>query len=289
MTIYKYLAPCRVDAIKQFTLRATQPTALNDPFEIKPVFASVFRRDELQDHIRRTDTLEEELKRAFDSLPPQGKPPISSDQFLDFLRTDGVREELGRLLGLEFDRLFEDHLPRMTDQLLELMHTRLGGMVGIVSFSGDPTNQLMWAHYADSHKGFVLGFDQAHPFFDRRRSSSDEFFHLRPVEYFDPLPTYSSMSELDGARLLCAKHGDWRYEQEQRVLVPLPEGGDPEAVHLINFPAAALTTVILGDRTPLSVSKEIGEVLSGSAFSHVVLQQARVDIASRKIRLAVVP
>lgn len=25
---------------------------------------------------------------------------------------------------------------------------------------------LMWAHYADSHKGFVVGFDMSHPFFD---------------------------------------------------------------------------------------------------------------------------
>lgn len=33
--------------------------------------------------------------------------------------------------------------------------------VGILSLSADPANELMWAHYADEHRGLVLGFSCA--------------------------------------------------------------------------------------------------------------------------------
>lgn len=228
--------------------------------------------------------LVDELKKAFAALPADKKPPISPELFIQFISADGVREQVERLLGLELDRFFDDHMPALTEHLRDLMHSKLGCIVGIVSFSGDPAQQLMWAHYADSHKGFALGFDEGHPFFDRRRSSSDEFFHLRPVEYFDPLPVYSSISALDGGKLLCVKHGDWSYENEQRILVPLPEEADAEAIHLVNFPRDALVTVILGERTPPSVAAEIREILADAAYAHVSFQQARVDLGSRQIR-----
>ncbi|WDS36082.1 DUF2971 domain-containing protein [Pseudoxanthomonas sp.] len=282
--IYKYLSPARVSALRNATLRATQANALNDPFEVKPFFEAAIQRHELHERLRDKGMLEDELKKAFAALPADKRPPISPEQFVQFIRTDVVREQVERFLGLELDRFFDDEMPALTEHLRNLMHSKLGCIVGIVSFSEDPAQQLMWAHYADSHKGFVLGFDESHPFFDRRRSESDEFFHLRPVDYFDPLPVYSSISELDGVKLLCAKHGDWRYENEQRILVPLPEEADAEAIHLIDFPRQALVTVILGERTPPSVVAEVREILGDAAYAHVSLQQARVDLGSRQIR-----
>lgn len=285
MAIYKYLAPNRVDVLKNATLRATQPTALNDPFEIKPILASAIRRDELHSRIREKGVFQLELKNAFDKLPEQGKPPISSDQFLEIIQASGLEDKLMNLLGLELDHVFDTYMPTLTEQITNLVHGKLGGMVGIVSFTDDPEGQLMWAHYADSHRGFVLGFDESHPFFDRRRSESDEFFHLRPVEYFDPLPTYSSIGELDGARMFCAKHADWGYERERRLLIPLSGDDDPDAVHLIAFPRDMLSTVILGERSPKAIVEGICAVLEDPAYSHVEIKQARVDVASRKIRL----
>src|SRR5262249_38733815 len=37
--------------------------------------------------------------------------------------------------------------------------------IGVFSMSLDPMNQLMWADYAAAHRGVVVGFDSAHPFF----------------------------------------------------------------------------------------------------------------------------
>lgn len=37
--------------------------------------------------------------------------------------------------------------------------------VGVLSFTEDFTNPLMWAHYADEHRGMVLEFDFEQPLF----------------------------------------------------------------------------------------------------------------------------
>ena len=37
---------------------------------------------------------------------------------------------------------------------------------GVLSLSRTNDSLLMWAHYADSHRGFVLGLDETHPFFN---------------------------------------------------------------------------------------------------------------------------
>jgi K+-sensing histidine kinase KdpD len=40
---------------------------------------------------------------------------------------------------------------------------------------------LLWAHYADAHRGFAIEFDPYHPYFNRRRTDKDELYHLRKV------------------------------------------------------------------------------------------------------------
>jgi len=49
---------------------------------------------------------------------------------------------------------------------------------GILSLIADPNNLLLWSHYADSHKGYCLGFDR------------DVFYEAYPNEVFYPV-TYS--------------------------------------------------------------------------------------------------
>ncbi|MEJ8827109.1 DUF2971 domain-containing protein [Variovorax humicola] len=37
--------------------------------------------------------------------------------------------------------------------------------VGVLSLTEDPINELMWAHYANSHSGFAVGLDMSNEFF----------------------------------------------------------------------------------------------------------------------------
>lgn len=50
-------------------------------------------------------------------------------------------------------------------EINQLAQSTLGSKYGILCLAEAPDNLLMWAHYADCHRGFVVQFDDTHPFF----------------------------------------------------------------------------------------------------------------------------
>jgi hypothetical protein len=85
---------------------------------------------------------------------------------------------------------------------------------GVLCFSSNWHNPLLWGHYADKHRGVVLGFEVR-----------DEL--LRNVRYVKTRPTLSQVSEKTAQKLLFTKFYDWRYEEEFRVFTRLKDR-DPE-------------------------------------------------------------
>jgi len=55
--------------------------------------------------------------------------------------------------------------------------------VGVLSLSARPDSAVMWSHYADSHRGFVIGLDTNHDFFERDIRT----FHVKEFGYTDIL------------------------------------------------------------------------------------------------------
>lgn len=105
-------------------------------------------------------------------------------------------------LGVELsDREFRKALKRTKDQLSERR--------GLLCFSKDWRNPVLWAHYADKHRGLSLGFDI-------------------PVHLLDQVTYVKSRlrkpKELDEAflkKLLFTKFVHWSYEAEYRAYVTL--------------------------------------------------------------------
>jgi Protein of unknown function (DUF2971). len=142
---------------------------------------------------------------------------------------------------------------------------------------------LLWAHYADSHKGLAIEFDVQHEYFDRRRSDKDELYHLRKVKYAERSSMGRTLFDLDGDDLLVTKNLLWSYEQEWRMLAPLDTAGScreisGEAVYLFPVPALAISGVVLGARVADKVSDEITELLRLKHFRHTQLYRAELDI-----------
>ncbi len=71
---------------------------------------------------------------------------------------------------------------------------------------------LMWSHYADQHKGFVLQFDIVH---DVRN-----FLPIIKVNYSNkyPLINWSKLTPAVTAIALKRKHKEWEYEKEWRII-----------------------------------------------------------------------
>ncbi|MDV7141946.1 DUF2971 domain-containing protein [Tropicimonas sp. TH_r6] len=92
---------------------------------------------------------------------------------------------------------------------------------GIICFSRDWSDPVLWSHYADSHRGLALGFD-----------IPDDL--LVGVDYRKKRKNYgdiSSLSKNEKEALilssLATKYKRWEYENEVRVFVSI-ETKDPE-------------------------------------------------------------
>ncbi|MEZ6967277.1 DUF2971 domain-containing protein [Aeromonas sp. S9(2024)] len=120
--------------------------------------------------------------------------------------------------------------------------------LGVISFTEDHNNPLMWAHYADEHRGLVVEFDFEKPFFmdsifelNGRKSRfgktylGDVFEFPEKVSYRREMPEFSrpelsapdDMDEFHWSKfnrtILFTKSNDWIYEKELRSVVRLKD------------------------------------------------------------------
>jgi hypothetical protein len=145
---------------------------------------------------------------------------------------------------------------------------------GLLCFSANWRNPLLWAHYSDKQKGLCLGFEIPEQTGD---PENDESEHVRYIEKPEQFPTnYPDLPDakrfLLVRRVLFTKFSDWRYEQEIRIWAPLQneEGG----LYFLQFDKKLqLKEVIVGVRCPFSRA-DIDEAL-GSLAGEVAVTKAR--------------
>src|ERR1700754_5292625 len=79
MGLYKYVVPGRIDILKGGYIRFTHPSALNDPFEVKPYFKlfkpTPTQLDELQNSPGRI--IRKRAREKYNALPPTVKATTS--------------------------------------------------------------------------------------------------------------------------------------------------------------------------------------------------------------------
>lgn len=123
---------------------------------------------------------------------------------------------------------------------------------GIFCGTYNKNNLLMWAHYADKHRGVVIGLKP-----DVSKDSA--LVHMRPVTYTDERPNFVEQSEVGSGktsaqlaeesfyRVLFTKGTDWQYEQEIRMAIPMviPIG---KKMWLMNVHPTEIVEVYLGCR-----------------------------------------
>jgi hypothetical protein len=289
MTLYKYIHPDRIDVIENLEIRFTQPDALNDPFELQPHFESlVAEADVLANLPEVPGDLRPMVAQAYAMLSEHQRALLPLDRAMQaigsFMATDDARKATAE--GLQF------FLGAMRDgaaPIRDAIYRAFNDNVGILSLSEIPDHELMWAHYADRHRGLVLCFDEGHPFFDRRRSEHDEFYFVRRVRYSDSRAV--SIASLDGDALLVTKGTQWAYEREWRMLLPLQDStrsltiaGD--AVHLFAFPSDTLKSIILGAHASEATETTLRNLLRHSPeLSHIPVSRAKLDLNTRSVRI----
>jgi len=228
--LYKYVVPKRVDVLENGLIRFTQAAALNDPFETYPCF-TLFR-----------SSLEERSRRLLKTVEGQ---------------FDAHSIDLGLL-----------KIPSMVRDRVAELQRDLGAGYPMLSLTKKRNNLLMWSHYADAHRGFVIGFDSNNSFFHQERPRNmtplgeGKYSAKRPV-----LPSYEEcLPENVYETVFLTKSDHWSYEEELRMFAQpqaanasdkAPDGSD---LFLFNFPADCLREIIFGYQMPANSKGNIAEV-----------------------------
>ncbi len=149
---------------------------------------------------------------------------------------------------------------------------------GLTCFSEIPTDLLMWAHYADSHGGLVIGFDTNHQVFST-------LGRLFPVKYRLRRPRLSSAVANDDAFVhLGVKSRDWKYEREWRLVTDLSSCSlDSEGAYVRRFPADMVRVVILGLRH--SPTLRLRTIEWAQCHPTATIQRARLDSLRFRLHL----
>jgi hypothetical protein len=217
--------------------------------------------------------------------PDQLNDPLESHPNFNELIEDIKKRNttgLNSTTASKISNAIEETAPHVIASLLRDLN------IGFLSLTNIPDNELMWSHYADSHKGFVLGFDGDHQFF--KRDNPRKITGLRPVKYSSTriIPPDAGFVPSDLAEVLFfTKSTDWSYEEEVRVMADLANADIKpttlDGMYFFKFPPEALLQVIFGIKTPESVKQAVLK-LTSIKYPNARLLQREFDVISSAFR-----
>jgi hypothetical protein len=283
--LYKYMPTERSKIFDNWLIRFTQPGALNDPFEMRPHIAGYSTPKEVREIAsRRWEEYAREQYETMARARTKDDQPIPFDVFRARIEPHRAAQIEAALL-----RSPEYNTP-MAARIEELMNKN----VGVLSLCEHADSLLMWPHYGDSHRGFVIAFDTSAPFFNQSTPPAhvnanaeeaaqfaEEYGRLRYVRYREERPSVV-VTDMTFDTIM-TKGKAWEYEGEWRMLMP-PDYADVKLpphkglpVCLFSVPPSSVKTILLGcnaDNALLACALTLRE---HPETQHIRIARARVD------------
>lgn len=146
-----------------------------------------------------------------------------------------------------FELLAANLAEKRIRQKIKDLKDDINSKIGLICFSKNWKNPLVWGHYAEKHKGMALGFDIP----DELLKSVIYSRKLNKITY-DKLTGKPSKGVAD--RLIRTKFKDWKYEEEVRLFVDLDEERKESGLYFEPFTSnLKLREIILGPKCELSI------------------------------------
>lgn len=150
--------------------------------------------------------------------------------------------------------------PEVSASLAQL--TGMRHSVGVYSLSRVPTDELMWAHYSESHAGFCIEYD-----FERLVLEARNQWTQLDVVYSKDPPILTvqdllvaSDASLATAKLTGYKSLRWRYESELRLITA--------RAGVNHYARAAVTGIYFGVRCSKKIETQIRTALRNRALTY---------------------
>jgi hypothetical protein len=233
--LYKYLSPARIDVLQNLKIRFTQPYALNDPFESALLLGT--KKDIYAEW-------EVEMERMARELNPETEEDHANlEQAKVFLREEARKMVSPQIFG---------------QQLIK----RLNKSQGVLSLSRTNDSLLMWSHYGDSHKGYVIGLDDSHQWFYETNGLGKPTKPNNVIYTSRRSPVIAGTDDFHD-RLLCYKSLEWAYEQEVRIFRTFGSTKEQfdknsiDALHLFDIPRECIKEIHIGANADEPFRKQI--------------------------------
>jgi Protein of unknown function (DUF2971) len=263
--LYKYVSLSRKSILEDGLIRFSQPSVFNDPFDLNPNFSLMADEDFMNPNNGSNGG-------------GHGATPHSINRMMQTLAL-GIQAETSKYAGSPGTyALHPNAIARST----------LDSMYGVLSLTNSPENLLMWAHYANSHNGFVLQLDETHEFFGPKSIDGVEF-GLTKVEYSDLRPILSHQS-IKSPTVLYRKSPEWTYENEWRLVRPLDDAhktidAKPFPIALFQIPFDAIRGVIIGVAVSHEERVNIFELLGATERKHITIFQTRLCDENYRLKI----
>lgn len=207
-----------------------------------------------------------------------------------------IREQAKKAMSQEIDELKmqegNNYLHLLVDLLLPTIQLQIQHQATIACFSESPDSILMWSHYADFHKGFVLGYDMRPMLLpnkdnlgifpvvydDARYDATSMLLYWLAMFWKIPVKDPDQMSQL---KQLLYKSKDWDYEKEWRLL-------DFSNLHPRNNNASFVSykpnSIYYGARMDYDNQQELRQIAQAQGLEEY---KVYVDNASKEYRMTI--
>lgn len=248
---FKFVSFQRKDILEKGMIRFTPIGEFNDPFELEPVITPLSRA-----YIKFCSELSDEEAARVEFT----KEDIDFSSQRDFQLYN-------------YKKIYREKINNFG--VLSLISNKYINPFLSISMpeKKDPrTNVLMWSHYADSHKGFILEFD----------SNFIPGVKIEKVEYRNDRAwlTFEDIDDDDFHEVFFNKSEEWSYEHEYRVVLPLSEAAEikDDKYHLFKFDKKSVRSITFGCAMSEDDKNEIIKLIeSDSKFEHVTYNHALLN------------
>lgn len=237
---YKYYGNFEflLDTLINKRLYFSCPNNFNDPFDCRPKFSlELCKNEDIGD-----------WKEYFSILAKEENPGISDVEAMAHAET-AINKGLHRN---------KEWLIKSDQDASEVLDEEIKD-VRICCVTRTPRNQMMWAHYADNHKGIVLQFGSSFMF-----DIVSETFKGFDVDYYSkhiPLKRYLTAihETLNGDDhafsrfMFCSKSIEWKQEEEIRFF---------SNNTYVSYPEEMVTGILFGSDCPSYRIDMVAKVLS---------------------------
>jgi len=161
----------------------------------------------------------------------------------------------------------------------------------LLSVSKIAKNTVMWAHYADKHKGAVIGIDFDNVFYEICRITCG--LKLNQIEYSEQRPKINILTDFETPpeaflRTILTKSSEWKYEQEFRTVFSVDALGNLRKQGLaclkdfngkktwfLRLNPESIREVLFGLFTEVSLKQKVRNLIKRPELQHVKLYQAK--------------